>query len=116
MTISLCKHSFCVLPPRGSIFNPGDCDGCGITYAACERELLRQQEALILGTARDGQCPDCRQSRRLFRYQPEARPWHSPDYQPPITYLCMSCWNAATNADNALYEGILAAEAEELNR
>lgn len=115
MTVSLCKHSFCVLPPHGTIFNPGPCD-CGLTYAAYERALQRQREALILGTSRDGQCPDCTRSRRLFRWQPEERPWHAPDEPLPVGWLCMDCWNAATNADQAFYEGVLAGEAEELNR
>lgn len=105
--VSLCKHSFPCQPPHGSILRPGPCD-CGLTYAQHEAELRRQEEALIVGTARDGQCPDCGHDRRLFRFQTPAQPWHDPDYEPPVTFLCMGCYNAAADAHNqtvaALFE------------
>jgi hypothetical protein len=102
MKVSLCKHSFPCQPPHGSIFRPGDCTGCGVSFDAVQDELRKQEEALILGTSRDGECPDCRHHGRLFRWQPAERPWHDFDYEPPVTFLCSSCWNGATNADNSL--------------
>ncbi|WP_055693739.1 hypothetical protein [Streptomyces prasinopilosus] len=105
--VSLCKHSFPCQPPHGSIFRPGPCD-CGLTYAQHEAELLRQEEALIVGTSHDGECPDCGHTRRLFRFQPPAQPWHEPDYELPVTFLCIDCFNTAADAHNetinALFE------------
>lgn len=103
--VSLCKHSFPCQPPHGSIFRPGPCD-CGLTYAEHEAELRRQEEALIVGTSRDGQCPDCGHTRRLFRFQPPAQPWDEPDYEPPVTFLCTDCFNAAADAHNELVEAL----------
>lgn len=101
MKVSLCKHSFPCQPPHGSIFRPGDCTGCGITYAAHEAELLRQEEAVIVATSHDGQCPDCNRTRRLFRFQPPTQPWDEPDYEPPVSFLCTDCFNNAADAYNA---------------
>jgi hypothetical protein len=98
--VSLCKHSFIVLPPHGSIFRPGPCD-CGLTYEQHQADLLAQEEALIVGSSRDGQCPGCGHSRRLFRFQPPAQPWHEPDYEPPVSFLCNDCFNAAADTHNA---------------
>jgi len=98
---SLCKHSFPCQPPHGSIFRPGDCTGCGITYSQHEAELRRQEEALIVGSARDGQCPDCDRTRRLFRFEPPAQPWHEPGTELPVTFLCTDCFNTAVDAHNA---------------
>lgn len=106
MTVSLCKHSFPCQPPHGSIFRPGDCTGCGITYSEHEAELLRQEEALIVGSSRDGQCPDCDQTKRLFRWQAPAQPWDEPDVEKPITFLCIDCFNIAVDAHNALVNGL----------
>ncbi|WP_369214985.1 hypothetical protein [Streptomyces flavofungini] len=106
MKVSLCKHSFPCLPPNGSIFRPDPCVGCGITYDQHQAELLAQEEALIVGSSRDGQCPDCGKSRRLYRFQPPAQPWHDPDYEPPVTFLCNDCYNAAVDAHNALVNGL----------
>jgi hypothetical protein len=102
MTISLCKHSFPCQPPHGSIFRPGDCTGCGITYNALQAELRKQEQAYIIGTSRDGACPDCHKDRRLFRWQPQEQPWHEIGVELPVTFVCIDCWNAATTADNAL--------------
>lgn len=101
MNISLCKHSFPCQPPHGSIFRPGACTGCGITYDQHQAELLRQEEALIAGTAHEGPCPGCEQTRRLFRFEPPAQPWHEPGAEMPVTFLCTDCFNAAVDAHNA---------------
>ena len=106
MTISFCKHSFPCLPPHGSIFRPGDCTGCGITYDQHQAELLRQEEALIVGSSYDGRCPDCCQPKRLFRWQPPAQPWDEPGDEHPITFLCMDCYNTAVDAHNAMVNGL----------
>ena len=108
---SLCKHSFPCQPPHGSIFRPGPCIGCGITYADREAELLRQEEALIVGTSHDGQCPDCDQHKRLFRFQPPAQPWHDLDVEMPVTFLCIDCYNTAVDANNAMVSSLFAAAA-----
>jgi len=101
--VSLCKHSFPVLPPFGSIFHPGDCDRCGTTWNDVQAELQRQEEALIAGTAHDGTCPDCTQPRRLLRFQPEDKPWTEIGYEEPVTFLCADCWNAAARADHEMF-------------
>jgi hypothetical protein len=98
--VSLCRHSFPCQPPHGSIFRPGACVGCGITYSQHEAELRRQEEALIVGSAHDGKCPSCGHARRLFRFQPPAQPWDEPDYEPPVTFLCIDDFNAAADAHN----------------
>lgn len=107
MTVSFCKHSFPVQPPHGSIIRPGDCPGCGMTWNQSQAELRKQEEALILGTSHDGTCPDCRQPRRLFRFQPQDKPWTDFGYEEPVTFLCMGCWNAATDADHAHFHELL---------
>jgi hypothetical protein len=107
MTVSLCHHSHIVLPPHGSIFNPGPCTNCGITWDQVQDEIRRQEEALILGTAHDGTCPDCSQQRRLFRFQPPARPWHDFDYEPPVTFLCLRCWNNAADAEDQAADALI---------
>jgi hypothetical protein len=99
--VSFCKHSFPCQPPHGSIFRPGPC-GCGISYDEHQAELLRQEEALIVGSSRDGQCPDCGNTRRLFRFQEPAQPWHEPGYEPPVTFLCNDCFNSAVDAHNEM--------------
>jgi hypothetical protein len=105
--VSLCKHSFIVLPPHGSIFRPGPCD-CGLTYEQHQADIRRQEEALIAGSSRDGQCPDCGHTRRLFRWQAPDQPWDEHGVEKTVTFLCTDCYNAAVdayNADiNALYE------------
>lgn len=106
MKVSLCKHSFPCQPPHGSIFRPGDCTGCGITYNQHQAELLRQEEALIVGSSRDGQCPDCTRQKRLFRWQPPVQPWDEPGTEPPVTFLCIDCYNAAVDANNALVDSL----------
>jgi predicted Zn-ribbon and HTH transcriptional regulator len=100
--VSLCKHSFPCQPPHGSMLRPGHCVGCGITFRDNEAELRRQEEALIVGSSRDGHCPDCGHTRRLFRFQPPAQPWHSPDEEMPVSFLCMGCYNGAADAHNAM--------------
>ena len=106
MKVSLCKHGFPCQPPHGSIFRPGDCTGCGLTYQQHEAELRRQEEALIVGSSRDGKCPDCNQQKRLFRWQPPGQPWDEPGAEKPITFLCMDCYNAAVDANNALVDSL----------
>ncbi len=101
--VSLCKHSFPVQPPLGSIFRPGDCDRCGTTWNDVQAELQRQEEALINGTAHEGICPDCGQQRRLIRFQPEDKPWTPIGFEEPVTFLCIDCWNTAADVDNASY-------------
>lgn len=101
MRVSLCKHSFPLQPPHGSFLRPGDCTGCGATWDTVQAELQRQEQALILGTSRNGQCPDCARNRRLFRYQADSMPWHSPDHEQPVGFLCMDCWNATAAAEQA---------------
>lgn len=107
MTVSLCKHSFPCQPPLGSIFRPGDCTDCGATYNEVQAELRRQQEALILGSSREGTCPDCQQPHRLFRVQPQDKPWTEIGYEEPVTFLCIACWNSAAEADHANFEALL---------
>lgn len=101
-TVSLCKHSFPCQPPHGSIFRPGPCVGCGTTWQAAQDELARQEKALILGSARDGECPNCHQQRCLYRFQAPEQPWHDFDYEPPIVFLCADCWNDARDEENNL--------------
>ncbi|MFE9064855.1 hypothetical protein [Streptomyces violaceusniger] len=107
MTVSLCKHSHPVQPPHGSMFRPGACTGCGATWNQVQAELRKQEEALILGTSHDGTCPDCRQPRRLFRFQPQDKPWTPIGYEEPISFLCIGCWNTATEADHASFHALL---------
>lgn len=103
MTVSLCKHSHPVQPPLGSIVHPGDCDRCGMTWNQVQAELQRQEEALIAATSHDGACPDCSQQRRLYRFQPDDKPWTPIGYEEPVSFLCADCWNAAAEADHALF-------------
>ncbi len=109
MTVSLCKHGFPVQPPHGSIFRPGPCTDCGVTFDAWQAVLREQEEALIHGTSHDGVCPNCRQACRLFRYQSQEQPWHEIDVELPVTFLCLDCWNDTADAENAvtaaLFEG-----------
>lgn len=107
-TVSLCKHSFPCQPPHGSIFRPGDCTGCGITYEQVQADLRRQEQALILGTSHEGTCRDCLTYRRLFRYQQQEQPWHEPGTEMPVGFLCIDCWNAAADAENALTAALFA--------
>lgn len=107
MTVSLCKHSHSVLPPAGSIFYPGPCLHCGTTWDAIQEELRQQEEAHILSTAHDGTCPTCSQPRRLFRFQPAPRPWHEFSYEPPVTFLCMGCWNDAAVTDEEAADALI---------
>ena len=100
--VSLCKHSFPCQPLHGSIFNPGPCVGCGLTYAELQTELRRQEEALIVGTSHDGKCPACGKVRRLFRFQPPTQPWNEPGYEPPVSFLCIDDFNAAVDAHNEM--------------
>ncbi|MFE5368119.1 hypothetical protein [Streptomyces mirabilis] len=108
MTVSLCKHSHPVQPPLGSMGRPGDCTDCGMTWNQVQAELRKQEEALILGTAHDGKCPHCGQTRRLFRFQPQDKLWTPIGYEEPVTFLCITDWNAAADDDHntthALFE------------
>jgi hypothetical protein len=100
--VSLCKHSFPCQPPHGSIVRPGDCVHCGATWDAVQAERQRQEEALLVGSSRDGNCPNCGQPHRLYRFQPPAQPWHEPGDEMPVTFLCTGCFNAAVDAHNAM--------------
>ncbi|NJQ04241.1 hypothetical protein [Streptomyces lonarensis] len=94
MTISLCKHSFSVLQPY-SLFRPSPCIHCNLTHADREEELQQQKLALIHGTAHDGKCGHCGQTRRLYRWQPAEQPWHEVGVELPVSFLCIEGWNAA---------------------
>lgn len=107
MTVSLCKHRFPCQPPHSSLARPGDCTGCGMTWGQVQDGLRKQEEALIVGTSRDGQCPDCRRTRRLFRWQSQDRPWHPVSHEQPAGLLCIDCWNGATDADNAFADALI---------
>lgn len=100
MTISLCKHSHPVQPPAGTVLRPGPCTGCGITWNQVQDELRRQEDALINGTAHEGTCPDCGETRTLLRFQTPAQPWDDFDYEPPVSFLCIGCYNTAAVAFN----------------
>ncbi|CAM5249644.1 hypothetical protein SGLAM104S_01593 [Streptomyces glaucescens] len=93
MTVSLCKHSFPVQPPHGSLAHPGNCVGCGTTWADVQAELDRQENALRLGTAHEARCAWCSQKRIVFRYVREQQPWE-PD-EPPVIWLCARDWSRA---------------------
>lgn len=107
MKVSLCKHSFPVQPPHGSIVRPGPCD-CGQTYEQVQDELRRQAEALILNTAHDGVCEDCRKETRVFRFQAEEQPWTPFGVEMPVSWLCLGCWNDAAQASNDLVTALFA--------
>lgn len=107
MTVSLCRHSFPCQPPLGTLAHPGDCTGCGATWQQVQAELRKQEEALIIGSSRDGRCRHCGQTRRLFRFQPFDKPWSPPGYEEPISFLCIDGWNEATDADHARYHALV---------
>lgn len=93
MTVSLCKHGFPVQPPHGSLAHPGNCSGCGISWAEAQAELDRQEMLLRLGTAHEGICGWCNQRRILFRYQREQQPWDQE--AAPLLWFCARDWSAA---------------------
>lgn len=101
--VSLCKHSFPIQPPHGSIVRPGDCTGCGVTWNAIQAELaqqLAQREVdLCNRTAHEGRCTSCALPRMVFRYQREAHPWEPED--PPAHWLCTTCWGNAQATEEA---------------
>ncbi|MFB7500093.1 hypothetical protein ACFC09_36340 [Streptomyces sp. NPDC056161] len=99
--VSLCKHSFPIQPPHGSIVRPGPCD-CGLTYEQVQDELRRQAETLIANTAHDGTCEACNRERRVYRFQPEEQPWHPIGAVMPVSWLCLDCWNDSAQATNDL--------------
>ncbi|MEU6925508.1 hypothetical protein [Streptomyces sp. NPDC046631] len=108
MTISLCKHRFPVIAPGGSLFRPGDCDRCGITFAASQAELDRQAAQTRLHTAHEGNCEHCTKQVTVFQFQRDAMPWDETD--PPVHWLCMNCWGAAAEVTDGLtYSEISAA-------
>ncbi|MGW0837105.1 hypothetical protein [Streptomyces prunicolor] len=92
MTVSFCKHGFPLQPPLGSLAHPGDC-ACGVTYADAHAELDRQAMLLRLGTAHEGACDGCGQTRLLFRYQPEQQPWGADEAA--VRWLCTPDWSKA---------------------
>ncbi|MGW5616227.1 hypothetical protein [Streptomyces sp. NPDC003877] len=93
MTVSLCKHSFPIQPPHGTLTNPGNCARCGATWADVQAELDRQENALRLGTAHHGPCTWCHQPRIVFRYVREQQPWESEE--PAVVWLCTRDWSRA---------------------
>ncbi|MFJ4624274.1 hypothetical protein [Streptomyces sp. NPDC088812] len=93
MTVSLCKHSHPVQPPHGSIVNPGNCAGCGTSWADVQLELDRQEMLLRLGTAHENACAWCKQTRTVFRYVREQQPWD--EAEPPVIWLCARDWSRA---------------------
>lgn len=99
MTVSLCKHSFPVQPPHGTLANPGPCAGCGITWATVQAELDRQENALRLGTAHESICTWCHQRRVVFRYVREQQPWD--EQTPPVLWLCARDWSRARQNEEA---------------
>lgn len=99
MTISLCKHSFPVQPPHGSLAQPGDCVGCGTPWADVQADLDRQENRLRLGTAHPDTCAWCRQPRMVFRYQREQQPWEQDE--PPVIWLCTRDWSRARESEEA---------------
>ncbi|MGW4050853.1 hypothetical protein ACWENA_08465 [Streptomyces sp. NPDC004779] len=107
MTVSLCKHSHPIQPPHGSFSHPGDCTSCGITWDAVQDELRQQEQAIIQGTSRTGTCPDCQQERTLLRFQPPAQPWDPFDFEPPVSFLCLDCYNTAAVAYNESIASLL---------
>lgn len=97
MKVSLCKHSFPVQPPLGSLANPGDCTGCGTPWADVQAELDRQEILLRLGTAHEGTCAQCGQKRIVFRYVREQQPW---DQEPPkVLWFCAKDWSTARETE-----------------
>lgn len=93
MTVSLCKHSFPVLPPHGSLGAPGDCTGCGTTFDAIQAELKQQADIIRLRTAHRGECEYCGKNTMLFRFQRDEQPWD--ETEPPVRWLCVPCWGKA---------------------
>ncbi|RYJ29385.1 hypothetical protein CU044_2126 [Streptomyces sp. L-9-10] len=93
MTSSLCKHSFPVQAPGGSLFRPGDCTGCGVTWDAVQDELQRQADIIRVRTAHEGKCHYCGRPRMLFSYQRGPQPWD--EAEPPVRWLCIPCWGDA---------------------
>ncbi|MER5277736.1 hypothetical protein ABT025_18530 [Streptomyces sp. NPDC002809] len=108
MTLSLCKHRFPLIAPGGSFFHPGDCDRCGLTWAAGQAELDRQTEQIRLNTAHEGNCEYCTKRAVIFQFQRESMPWDEAD--PPVHWLCPGCWSGASEvADGLTYSEISAA-------
>ncbi|MFF7067350.1 hypothetical protein [Streptomyces pseudovenezuelae] len=97
MKVSLCKHGFPVQPPLGSLANPGDCTGCGITWADAQAELDRQEVLLRLRTAHEGICERCGNRRLVFRYTREQQPWDQGE--PRVLWLCARDWSAARETE-----------------
>lgn len=93
MKISLCKHSFPIQPPLGSLTNPGNCTGCDTSWADAQAELDRQEMLLRLGTAHEATCAWCNQRRIVFRYAREQQPWD--EQEPPVIWLCARDWSRA---------------------
>lgn len=93
----LCKHAFPIQPPHGSLAEPGDCTGCGITWIERQQELDAARVAYRMGTAHTGRCPGCRQpGRMLFIFIQEPRPWDLASEEPPSVFLCGPCWSSTT--------------------
>lgn len=99
MKTSLCKHSFPVQPPHGSLAIPGNCTGCGTPWADVQAELDRQEIRLRLGTAHRSTCAGCGQQRVVFRYVREQQPWE-PD-EPPVVWLCVHDWSRVREREEA---------------
>ncbi|WP_435246391.1 hypothetical protein [Streptomyces sp. NRRL F-5630] len=105
MTISLCKHGFPIQPPLGSMASPGDCTGCGLTWAASQIELERQAERVRLATAHEGRCEFCAKSAVVFQFQREQAPWE--ETEPAVRWLCIPCWGQAkTTAEETGFDSL----------
>ncbi|WP_333745789.1 hypothetical protein [Streptomyces sp. IBSBF 2950] len=97
MRLSLCKHAFPVQPPRGSSVHPGDCTGCGMTYAAHALALEEQEGRHRIATAARGRCERCcLPGRMLFTFTPTPGPWGG---EVDSHRLCTPCWSAAKVID-----------------
>lgn len=97
MKISFCKHRFPVQPPAGSMFIPGECTGCGTSWADVQAELDRQEVLVRLGTAHEAVCAWCSQKRIVFRYAREQQPWD--EQEPPVIWLCARDWSRARETE-----------------
>lgn len=93
MPVSLCKHSFPVQPPHGSLAHPGDCSGCGRPYRDVQHDLARQEERHRIATAARGRCAGCKlPDRMLFTFTAPPAPWNP---NPVPRRYCTPCWSRA---------------------
>jgi hypothetical protein len=105
LTRLLCKHSFPLRPPH-SLFEPGDCTGCGITFADRMREHDAAVAARRAATAHRGYCPGCnRPDQMLFLFIRQEQPWDldtdETEEAKRTVYLCAHCWSDTTEAEES---------------